>query len=100
TVAPFGASQAPPVESGPPFAPRGRSISFNVLLTALFTDALWHWFSLHHTVSWTSPISSFLAVLEITVAIVVLVQHRRKKVSSPQQKLAIATLVGMGLIFY
>ena len=100
TMVPSAASQSPPVESGPSFEPRGRSNSFNVLLTALFADALWHWFSLLHAVPWTSTISNVLAVFEITLAIVLLVQYRRKKVSSAQQKLAIATLVGTGLIFY
>jgi len=99
-MVPSAASQSPPVESGPSFEPRGRSNSFNVLLTALFADALWHWFSLLHAVPWTSTISNVLAVFEITLAIVLLVQYRRKKVSSAQQKLAIATLVGTGLIFY
>ena len=97
-VAPAGelAAQGP---ASPP-EPGRRSISFYLLVAGLFADALWHWLTLSRTARGTSVISNFLTVFVIALAILVLVQHRRNRVRPAQQKLAIATLVGLGLVFY
>ncbi len=89
---------AMPAESQP--EPRVRSFSFHLLLAVLGAGALWGWFRLDHTPPGTLLISNSLAVLEIAAAILVVVQYHRKRVRPAQQKLAIATLVGMGVVFY
>ena len=115
-----GAWERPPAEAeaaeiGPPQAPslstpgtepisvpepRGSSFSFYLLLGGLFADALWHWFTLQHGVRWASAVSNLLGFFEIGMAVLILVQHRQRRIRPAQQKLAIATLVGTGLIFY
>lgn len=80
--------------------PPSTSLAFYLLLAGLFVDALWHWFSLHHTFRWGAVVSNSLGILEIVLSILLLVQYRHHQVRPAQQRLAIATLVGTGLIFY
>jgi hypothetical protein len=80
--------------------PRSASLAFHFLLAGLFVDALWHWFSLHHTGRWGGVVSNSLGILEIVLSVLLLVQYRHNQVRPARQRLAIATLVGTGLIFY
>lgn len=84
-----------------PFAqPRRTALAFCLLLAAMFADALWQWLNLQHTLPWARFVSSTLGISQIALAIVVLVQYRQDRVRPAQQKLAIATLIATGLVFY
>ena len=74
--------------------------TFYFLLAALFFDGLWHGFSVYHPVGWATRFSYFPALVVISAAIIVLVQHNRRKVRPAEKGLAIAALVAMGLAYY
>jgi len=80
--------------------PTRVALSFYLLLAAMFADAFWHWFNLQHPLRWARFVSSPLGLSEIGLAIFVLVQYRQKRGRPAQQKLAIATLIATGLVFY
>ena len=92
------AATPPPVT--PADEPRQTSLAFHLLLAGLFADALWHWFTLQYTFRAAGLVSNLLGFLEIGLSIVILVQYRHRRVRPAHQRLAIATLVGTGIIFY
>lgn len=84
----------------PPTTVPHRSFSFSLLLAILMMNALLSWLALQHVLRESPLISNILALLEIAAAILVLVHRHHRRVSPAQQKLAIATLIGVGLFFY
>jgi hypothetical protein len=73
---------------------------FYVLLAALFLDGLMHALVLYRAVRIPPLFSNLLALLVVSAAIVVLVLSQRSRPPRLQQKLAIATLVAMGMATY
>ncbi|HEV3332344.1 MAG TPA: hypothetical protein VG096_15245 [Bryobacteraceae bacterium] len=99
---------APPEASLPQFDPEPapaaaapvEATAFYFLLAALLLDAAMHGLLLYYSVVGTPRLSNLMALLVIAAAVWVLVQYHRGKVRPAQQKLAIAALVGMGLMYY
>jgi hypothetical protein len=81
-------------------AHRFQATPFYFLLAALFLDALIHGLGLYYSVLTGPRVSNLLALLLISVATFVLVQYHRGKVRAAEQRLAIAALVAMGLLYY
>lgn len=77
-----------------------HAASYYFLVATLFLDGLWHAFALYHPVRWASVFSNVLALLVIGGAIFVLVQYHWRRVRPAQQRLAIAVLIAMGLVYY
>jgi hypothetical protein len=96
----FGLSPDAPIQSPSPGASRPSSPSFLLLLAGLFADGVWHWFNLQHPLRWASFGSTVLGLLDIALAIFVMVRYRQQRVRPAQHRLAVATLVGSGLVFY
>jgi len=86
-----------PDSTAPAAGPRA---AFYVLLGVLFLDGLMHALVLYRAVRFAPLVSNLLALLVVSAAIVVLVLYQRSRVPRLQQKLAIATLVAMGLMTY
>ena len=104
-----GPQSAAPLESArPDFDPAPDSTassaiqrtSFYVLLAALFLDGLMHALVLYRSVHIPPLLSNLLALLAVSAAIVVLVLSQRSRLPRLQQKLAIVTLVAMGMATY
>ena len=91
---------APSPMTMPPLPPRQRALSFPLLTGLLLANSLWNWLQIREVVPGSSLVSNGAALLEIVVAILIVVQHQRQKAGAAQQKLAIATLLGIGLFFY
>jgi hypothetical protein len=83
----------------PPAAGSAAPI-FGALTACLIADALWNLVTLHSTERWALIANSVLTLIEAGVAIAVMVQHYRGRARGAMQKLAIATLVAMGIFFY
>jgi hypothetical protein len=81
-------------------AARTHAASYSFLLATLFFDSLWHALALYHPFPWASVVSNLLALLVIGGAILVLVRNHRRRVPPAQQRLAIAALIAMGLVYY
>jgi hypothetical protein len=104
-----GPQSAAPLESArPDFDPAPDSTapsssqrtSFYVLLAALLLDGLMHGLVLYRAARLSPLFLNLLALLVVSAAIVVLVLSQRSKLLRLQQKLAIATLVAMGMATY
>jgi hypothetical protein len=74
--------------------------SFYVLLAGLLLDAAAQALTLYQNVSFTRRFASLVALLVVGGAVFVLVQYWQRKVRKAQQRLAIATAVSMGLLYY
>ena len=81
-------------------APSVHAASYYFLVATLFLDGLSHGLARYHRVLWTPLFYNLLALLVIVGAIFVLVQYHRRSVRPAQQKLAIAVLIAMGLVYY
>jgi hypothetical protein len=77
-----------------------HAASYYFLMATLFIDALWHGLALYYPVRWAAAFSNLLALVVIGGAILVLVEYHRRRVRPAQQKLAIAALTAMGLLYY
>lgn len=97
---PRPSGQPVPAELSSSPEPRQHAMSFYFLLAGLFADGLWRWFALSHTIRWATQLTTLLPLLVMASAIFVLVQHHRRAVRAAQQKVAIVTLVVMGLLSY
>lgn len=91
--------RVPGPASEPSIAPH-RSFSFGLLLAILMTNAVLSALVIQQVIGKSSLVSNGTALLEVTAAILVLVHHHRRRISGAQQKLAIATLIAVGLFFY
>jgi hypothetical protein len=80
--------------------PRTAVAAFAVLTASLFADAIWNVLNLHSTAGWSQAVNAVLTLVEIGTAIAVIVHHYRGRARGAMQKLAIATLVVMGIFFY
>jgi hypothetical protein len=77
-----------------------QSTPFCVLLATLFLDGLLHGLVLYRVVRMGPLFSNLMALLVVAAAIVVLVLDQRSRIPPVQQRLAIATLVAMGVFTY
>ena len=98
------AQDALPVFYGSPGAPpsivRTRSLVTDLMLAALFADALWNTVVLHAAGRWMQVTSNLLTLAVLGSAIAVTVQRYRGLIRTPMQRLAIAALAGVGLLYY
>ncbi|HLK67829.1 MAG TPA: hypothetical protein VKU19_30565 [Bryobacteraceae bacterium] len=95
-IVPGGTGVPPPPR---PVIPNRTWVS-DIFIASLFADAGLNLATLHaytNTVQW---VWYFLAFLQVAGAVAIFVQHYRGAVKSSMQKLAIATLVAMGLSYY
>jgi hypothetical protein len=100
---PRSAPPPPPPGIVPPSArrgPRTRGFASDLLIGALFADAIFDTVALHAGGNWVQSANAILALLEMASAIFVIVQHYRGVLRSAMQKLAIATLVAEGIFYY
>jgi len=93
-------NQPPPVLAPPPARARPAWAMFAVLTASLVVDALWNVLTLHSFGRWPQIVNQVVTLVEAGAAVAVLVQHYRGQARGAMQKLAIATLVAMGLFFY
>jgi len=77
-----------------------HAVSFYCLLAGLLADAATQALTLYRNVVFAPKFASAMALLVVAGAVLVLVQYRRRKVRRGQQRLAIAALVSMGLLYY
>jgi hypothetical protein len=87
-------------EGGTAVPRRTRSLASDILLAALFADALYNYFTLHTTRSPFFWLMLIFNLAEVAAATVILVQYRRKTLRAGMQRLAVATLCAMGILFY
>ena len=99
-IGPAETPQQPTPPLSPPPAAFSAAPIFGALTACLIADALWNLLTLHSTERWALIINSVLTLIEAGVAIAVIVQHYRGRARGAMQKLAIATLVVMGIFFY
>jgi hypothetical protein len=90
----------PPVSPPPRDYTRTALAVFAVLTASLFADAIWNVLTLHSTAGWSQAVNAGLTLVETGTAIAVIVHHYRGQARGAMQKLAIATLVAMGIFFY
>ncbi|MFI5338152.1 MAG: hypothetical protein ACHQ5A_15295 [Opitutales bacterium] len=96
-----GMHAAPSVDGSEPRPiARRRSLVSDALVAALFASALLEVLTLHSLTTTVRWISSAVILAEIAAAVVVLIQHRRGILRPGMQKLAIATLILMGVKYY
>lgn len=104
----WGPREALPHESAQPESDREpgssaasiHSASYYFLLATLFVSGLWHARAIYYPLRWGPVASDLLALLVLVAAILVLVQYHRRRLRRAQQRLAIAALVAIGLVYY
>jgi hypothetical protein len=99
-IGPAETLQQPTPPLSPPPAAGSAAPIFVALTACLIADALWNLLTLHSIGRWALIVNSVLTLVEAGVAIAVIVQHYRGRARGAMQKLAIATLVAMGIFFY
>jgi len=102
TVGPSLASEGAPAARPPvlPGATRSRTRASDIFVGSLFAEAALNLLTLHsmaRTIEW---IGYALAFVEIGSAIVIFLQHHRGILRAGMQRLAIATLIVMGMVYY
>lgn len=79
---------------------RTRSPATDILLASLLADALYNYLTLHATTTPFYGLMMTFNLAEVAAATVILVQYRRKTLRAGMQRLAVATLAAMGILFY
>ncbi len=98
-AAPAGARAGAGVMADRPAA-RRRTVFSDIFVASLFADALLNLFTLNgptRTVQW---VWYGLAFIQIAMAVLLFVQHHRGVLRREMQRLAVATLIVMGLAYY
>jgi hypothetical protein len=84
----------------PPMPPaRARTLTSDFLIACLLADALWNALPLR-VPPWLRTAGQAMALLLTLIAILVVVQRYRGIISSAMQKLAVAVLIAVGLMYY
>jgi hypothetical protein len=85
-----------------PMAPTApaRTLASDALTASLFAGAAAVALTLHSSTTQTRWILNGILLLEVLAAIIIFVQHYRRMVGSGMQKLAIAGLIKMGVMYY
>jgi len=98
------APPAAPLESVRPETtdakPRVRTALSDIFLATLFADAIATWLALHSTRRGMAWVTLAFNLLEIAGAIGILVQRHRRVLRAGMQRLALATLLSLGLLYY
>jgi hypothetical protein len=96
------AESIPPAPVSPPPRNHTRKVLavFAVLTASLFADAIWNVLTLHSTAGWSQAVNAVLTLIEASTAIAVIVHHYRGRARGAMQKLAIATLLAIGIFLY
>jgi len=81
-------------------ATRSRTPASDIFVGSLFADAALNFLTLQFTTRTFELISYALAFCEIGSAVVIFLQHRRGILRAGMQRLAIATLILMGIVYY
>ncbi len=93
---PVNASMHPPV----PHPARTHTLASDIFVASLFADAALNILTLHSMTRTAQWIWYGLAVVEIAGAVVMFLQHYRGILRAAMQKLAIATLIALGSVYY
>jgi hypothetical protein len=88
-----------PPSTRPP-APRTRNVVTDIFLATLFADALVNALTLHNSARVIAWVLFALNIAEVGGAILIFIQHYRKILRVGMQRLAIATLVTLGVLYY
>ncbi len=88
-----------PGKSAQPGA-RSRTVVTDVFIASLFADALLNLFTLNSLTRTLQGIWYVLAFIEVSSAILIFVQYHRRVLRVGMQRLAIATLILMGIAYY
>jgi hypothetical protein len=83
-----------------PLPGRTRSLATDMLIASLFADALFNYLVLRAARSPFQWLAFVFNLAEVAAATVVLVQYHRKKIRAGMQRLAVATLAAMGILYY
>jgi hypothetical protein len=100
---PLPGTMAASIAPSPPSLPvqaRSRSFASDLMIGALFADAIFSTIELHSTARWAQSVNGLLALVIIASAILVVVQHYRGTLRTGMQRLGIATLIAEGLFYY
>jgi len=89
-----------PIPPPPRNQTRKALVVFALLTASLLADAIWSVLSLHSTAGWSQTVDAVLTLIEAGTAIAIIVHHYRGQARGAMQKLAIATLVSIGIFFY
>lgn len=87
----------PPPRPRPPA--RTRTLASDFLILCLFADAIWNTATLN-VPQWLHGMGQTMALLLTLAAILVVVQHYRGHIKTAMQRLALAVLIGMGIMYY
>jgi hypothetical protein len=87
----------PPPKPRP--AARTRTLASDFLILCLFADAIWNTVTLN-VPGWLHGAGQTMALLLTLAAILVVVQHHRGRITMAMQRLALAVLIGIGLMYY
>lgn len=99
-------------EAGPALAPlapadpppraglRSHTLASDLLVLSLFVGALVDWSTIHARMAIWSRVNTGLTLAQLAAAIAVIVQHYRGTLRHAMQKLAIAALALLGVMFY
>lgn len=99
TIGPGGASIEP--ASAPPRpASRSRTVWSTLFVALLFVNSVTMLLTLHSPVAQVLWLASLLVLAEVVAIVGILVQHHRGILREGMQRLAIATIVKIGLGFY
>jgi hypothetical protein len=99
-IGPTEPSLPEPVSPPPRNHTRKVSVVFAVLTASLFADAIFSVLTLHSRTGWSQTVDAVITLIEAGTAIAVIVHHYRGRARGAMQKLAIATLVVIGIFFY
>jgi len=90
----------PPGITPAPRTPRNRTTATDLLIVALFADALLNATAMNSTGKWIQAANAALALVELGASITAIVEHYHRTLRAAMQRLAIATLIAEGLFYY